>query len=177
MTSLRGKRVAMVVAPRDFRDEELEEPHRYLSEQGVDVVIACAELGTATGKLGATVEPKALLADVEPEEYDGIVFVGGGGSRVYFDDARAQDLSRRFLFANKLVGAICIAPAILANAGLLAGRNATSFESERDRLRSAGATVADQPVVVDGRIVTAEGPAAARLFGEALAGVLANVEG
>lgn len=172
-----GKKVAMVIAPRDFRDEELREPRQHLLDEGAEVDVASATLAAAVGKLGMTVEPDIILDDIDPAGYDGIVFVGGSGSRVYFDDVRVHDLVGHFLAEGKVVGAICIAPAILANAGLLAGRRVTSFETERSGLKSAGALLVDRPVVVDGRIVTAEGPAAAREFGEALAGVLADAEG
>lgn len=174
-SGLSGKRVAIVVAPSDFRDEELSEPRRHLQRLGVSVVVACVSLEVATGMLGATVQPDMLIADVMPEDFDGIVFVGGGGARAYFSDEAVLELARRFCGTGKVVGGICIAPSILANAGVLAGKRATSFESERGVLAASGASVDGEPVVVDDNIVTAEGPAAAAQFAQALGDALCSV--
>jgi len=67
-----------------------------------------------------------------------------------------------------VVGAICIAPGILARAGILKGRKATVFPSEIEALKRNGAFYTALPVVIDGRIVTASGPEAAEEFGKAL---------
>ena len=77
--------------------------------------------------------------------------------------------------AGKPVGAICIAPCILAKAGVLKGRRATVFPGKEytDILREGGATVVRAAVVEDGLLVTANGPNAAARFGDALIRALA----
>jgi len=62
------------------------------------------------------------------------------------------------------VGAICMAPSILANAGILTGRRVTVFPSEEDNLRAKGAEIISSYVTVDGKIVTGSGPYAAKEF-------------
>ncbi|MBC7348303.1 MAG: DJ-1/PfpI family protein, partial [Clostridia bacterium] len=74
----------------------------------------------------------------------------------------------------KVLGAICLAPVTLANAGVLAGRKATVFSPEAKRLEAAGAKYTGAGVEIDGRIVTASGPENAKDFGEAIAALLAE---
>jgi protease I len=73
--------------------------------------------------------------------------------------------------AGRPVAAICLSPPVLARAGVLAGKRATTFPAERAivELKRGGATYVEEPVVQDGIIVTANGPEAATAFGEALA--------
>ena len=74
--------------------------------------------------------------------------------------------------AGKLVGAICIAPRILSEAGILNGKKATVYSSEAGVLRANGAIYTGKDVEVDGKIVTASGPHAAEQFGNTLVKLL-----
>jgi len=172
MGRLTGKRIVMVIAKTKFRDEEYTEPRKVLESEGAAVTVASSSLGLADGMLGLKVKPDVLIGDVQEKDYDGIVFVGGGGAKEYFDDPVAHRLAREFFEQGKLTSAICITPATLANAGVLTGRKATSFPSSEGALRSHGAIVTGQDVSVDGRIVTGVGPEAARKFGQKLVEVL-----
>jgi protease I len=118
------------------------------------------------------VKPDALIGSVKEEDFDGIVFVGGGGAKEYFESPVAHRLARGFYDHGKLTSAICIAPATLANAGILKGKKATSFPSSEAALRSRGAVVTGEPVSVDGNIVTGVGPEAAKQFGKKLVEML-----
>lgn len=172
MNALAGKRVLMVIASSKFRDEEYEQPRKSLESAGIKVTVASSSLATAEGMLGMKVKPDVLIGEAKESDYDGIVFVGGGGAREYFDSTVAHRLARDFSGHGKLTSAICIAPATLANAGLLKGKKATSFPSSEATLKSQGAIVTGEPVAVDGMIVTAVGPEAAKLFGTKLVELL-----
>lgn len=172
MKSLSGKKVLMVIAKSKFRDEEYLEPRKALEDAGAAITVASSSLTASEGMLGLKVKPDALIGDVKEEDFDGIVFVGGGGAAEYFDDPRAHKLARSFFDHGKLTSAICIAPATLANAGVLKGKKATAFPSSEAALKSHGAVVMKQDVVSDGMIVTAVGPQAAKKFGEKLVEVL-----
>ena len=172
MAKPEGLRVVMVIAGQQFRDEELFEPRRLLQEAGVEVRVASSHPGPATGMLGGKVTPELLYTALRSEEWDGVVFVGGMGAKQYFEDAGAHALAREAAAAGKLVAAICIAPSILANAGILAGKNATAYPCEEGNLRARGARFTGAPVTVDGRVVTGSGPEAAAEFGRALVRVL-----
>ncbi|OGW38009.1 MAG: hypothetical protein A2010_13540 [Nitrospirae bacterium GWD2_57_9] len=170
--SLNEKKVLMVIAANNFRDEEYAEPRKVLEKAGVRVTVACSTLNTAKGKLGLEVEPDVLISNVKEADYDGIVFVGGGGAQEYFESPVAHKLARNFYGHGKLTSAICIAPAILANAGLLKAKKATSFPSSRETLQTKGAVFTGTGVESDGLIVTGSGPEAATKFGEKLVEVL-----
>ena len=172
MKNLQGKKVLMVIAKDKFRDEEYAAPRKALESAGASVTVASSSLDMAEGMLGLHVKPDALVGHVKPEDYDGIVFVGGGGAKEYFDDPAAHQLAQTFFSRGKLTSAICIAPATLAKAGVLAGRRATAFPSSEQALRSHGAIVTGEDVTVDGNIVTGVGPEAAKKFGQALVEVL-----
>jgi protease I len=172
MKKLDGKKVLMVIAKSRFRDEEYAEPRKVLEREGATVIVASSSLDAAVGMLGLTVKPDVLISAVQEKDYDGIVFVGGGGASEYFKSPDAHRLARSFFEHGKLTSAICIAPATLANAGVLKGRKATSFPSSEAALRTQGAVLTRADVVADGNVVTGVGPEAARKFGERLVDVL-----
>ncbi len=165
---LAGARVLMVIAPERFRDEEYREPRAVVEEAGGRVTVAAARPGRARGMLGLEVEPDVILDRVRAEDFDAVVFVGGSGASVYWDDPTAHALARRAAELGRVVGAICIAPVTLARAGLLRGRRATCWPAETARLQAAGARCTGNQVEEDGLLVTGSGPTAARAFGEAL---------
>jgi len=174
MKRLLGKKVLMVIAKSKFRDEEYLEPRKALEGEGARVTVASSSLDIAVGMLGLKVKPDILISAVKEPEYDGIVFVGGGGAREYFDSPVAHALARSFHGHGKVTSAICIAPAILANAGLLKEKKATSFPSSEEALKLKGAVFTKEDVVIDGKIVTGVGPEAAKKFGERLVEALSS---
>jgi protease I len=165
-------KVLMVIAPTMFRDEEYAIPREILIKAGADVITASTDPGTCTGKLGAKAEATLALDAADPDDYDAVLFVGGAGASVFFDDPAAHKLAKHALEDMRVVGAICIAPSILAHAGLLEGKRATAFRSQERDLLEHGALWTGDPVTVSGRIITANGPEAARDFGVAVAHAL-----
>jgi protease I len=166
------KRAVLIVARENFRDEELFETRRVLTEAGVNTVVASSKRGAIKGMLGRLGEATILVSEVAVDDYDAIIFVGGAGAVEYFDSRVAWTIARETVAKRKVLGAICIAPAILANAGLLRGVRATSFLSERERLQRAGALYTGVPVERDGLIITGSGPSAASQFGKVIADAL-----
>ena len=113
-----------------------------------------------------------LLKDVNPDDYDAVLFVGGPGCFVFFDDPAAHKLAKAFYDSKKPTAAICAAPSILANAALLAGVRATCFSGQAENLKSRGADYTGSPVEQDGLIITADGPNSAKAFGNKIAETL-----
>lgn len=163
-----AKNVALIIAEKVFRDEEYLVPKKILESAGVNVITASTTTGQAVGKLGVVVKPDRLIAELEPLALDAVIFVGGGGSSQYFNDGTAHHLANHFYQGGKIVGAICIAPVILANAGLLRGKRATVFPDGQPELAAGGALYTGNPVEIDGRLITGNGPEAAELFGREL---------
>jgi protease I len=167
-----AKRVVLIIAHEGFRDEEYTEPHAVLEDQGFQVTVASSSLETATGMLGATVQPDILVSDIVVSDYAAIVFVGGPGAAEYWDDPTAHRIAQEAVAQGKVLAAICIAPVTLARAGVLQGKQATVFESATGEVEAGGATCTGESVVRDGLIITANGPSAARQFGETIAAAL-----
>jgi len=155
----------MVIAPRDFRDEEFFETKKVLEDAGNKVTVVNSTGQPSKSMFGKIVNPDKNFYEVNPKDFDAIVFVGGSGSSVYFDNNQALTLAKEFNKSGKVVSAICIAPSILANAGILDGKKATAFPSERDNINAVG-TYTGKAVEVDGKIITASGPQAAKDFGK-----------
>lgn len=167
--------ILLVIAPKDFRDEELAEPKRILEQAGWRTRIASTKPGTAHGMLGATAKPDLVVETVDPTQYAALVIVGGAGSPEHlWGNIALHGIARAIAKEGRIVSAICLSPAVLAKAGLLQGRRATVYPSKDAiaALRQGGAIVSDKPVETDGQFVTGKGPEAARAFGEA---VLAKV--
>jgi protease I len=161
--------VLMIVPQTMFRDEEYSEPRRIFDEHDATVTLASGSPGPCVGRFGLVVDADVAVADVEPGAYDVVVFVGGRGAAEFFDDAVAHRVARDAADAGAVVGAICVAPSILARAGLLRGRRATAFRDQEDDLVAHGATWTGGAVTVDPPFVTGNGPEAATEFGEAVA--------
>ena len=168
-------KIAMIIASNKFRDEEYADPKNVFESSGFSVTTASSTLNPCTGMMGGIVKPDILYTSVDPQDYDAVIFVGGGGSREYFDDADAQGIAKKTLAANRVLGAICIAPSILANAGLLKGKKATVFSSQAENLLEKGACVMPDNVVRDGNIVTGNGPGAGDRFGELVVDTIRSV--
>jgi protease I len=164
-----------VIAPERFRDEELLEPKRVLEQHGAAVTIASTRGGVATGTLGAEVHVDCTVQQADPGSCDALAIAGGAGAPAHLWDSESlRALARAVFAAGRPVGAICLSPPVLARAGLLAGKRATTFPSSRAiaELKRGGATYVEEPVVLDGTIVTASGPEAAAAFGATLARLL-----
>ncbi|MCK5595105.1 DJ-1/PfpI family protein [bacterium] len=158
------KKIVMIIASVNFRDEELSVPKSVFEESGATVHIASTSLEEARGKLGIKIKPDMLIEDIRVENYDAIVFVGGTGAECYFDSGIAHDIARETCSRNKLLCAICAGPVILANAGVLKGKKATAFPTFGMELERKGVIYTGEPVQVDGNIVTANGPQNAERF-------------
>jgi len=163
---LTGKSVLMIIAHENFRDEEFEEPYKILTGANANVTVASSSISEARGMLGKTVKPDTTIDKINVNDFDAIIFVGGSGASQYFDDNTALNIAKEGYARGKIVSAICIAPSILANAGILDGKKVTSFPSEQSNLESHGAIYTGNGVEVDGRIITANGPVSAKRFGE-----------
>lgn len=174
LPSITGKKVLMVVASQNFRDEEYKEPREILEQQGAQIIVASSSSKKARGMLGLEIQPDRLLGNVKPEDYDAIIFVGGSGAREYWDNKAAHNLIKQMAALNKILGAICIAPVTLGRAGVLNGKKVTIFPSETGQLKGLGVTYTGKHVQRDGNIITADGPSAASEFGMAIVEALSN---
>lgn len=159
-------KVLMIIAPERFRDEELFVTKDELEKARHEIVIASSIKGVCPGSRGGFATAAITLDEVQTDDYGAVVFVGGGGSKVYFFDKEALRIARKMHKKKAVVAAICLAPVILANAGILKGKNATVAGTEARAIESKGAKYTGPGVMVDGNIVTGNAPKSSGLFGQ-----------
>ncbi len=166
-------KVLMVVAPSDFRDEELFSTQLALEKRGYSVEVASTKKGSVRGARGGVANATLLASEAKAEDYAAVAFVGGPGVEEHALDENASilKLAKDASAKGKVVGAICIGPRIIAAAGIVSGKKVTSFPDNgtKSMLTNAGANYIGGAVVTDGKLVTADGPGSAVKFGEALA--------
>jgi protease I len=168
-----GKKAMLIIAPTNFEDSEYTTTRNVLQQAGVTVSVASSTTATATGSDGLQVTPDLSIANVNVGNYDAVVFIGGTGCETaYYEDSTAHSIAVAADNQGKVVGAICLAPGILANAGILNGKTATIWSDHADTLTNNGATYSAQSVVTDGKIITANGPEAATQFANAIKSAL-----
>ncbi|MDR1696180.1 MAG: DJ-1/PfpI family protein [Endomicrobium sp.] len=162
------KKAVFITAPEVFRDEEYYKPKKILEDAGVQVVTASVKRGEITGRFGYKAISDLTIGEINPDDFDAIVYVGGGGASVFFENRIALKLANEFYNSRKTVSSICIAGTTLANAGVLKGKKATVFPDGKDALIKGGADYTGNPLEIDGNIITANGPEAAVDFGNAI---------
>lgn len=159
-------KVLMVIAPGNFRDEELKIPKEAFEDAGFEVEIASTVTEPVTGMMGIVVSPDLLLEDVRTNEYKAVVFVGGLGMNKLFDDKQAHRVAKEAVDLERVLGAICIAPVILVRAGVVKNKAISVHESMADVCKNKGANVSAAEVTVNGYMVTGNGPEASDRFVE-----------
>ena len=153
----------LIMASDGFEQSELFVPLEKLKDAGHQVDIAAPKAGEIKAwdkdDWGKTVEAGLAISDQSPDRFDALVLPGGviNPDNLRVDD-KAVALIKAFADAGKPVAAICHAPWLLVEAGLVQGRRMTSFKSIRSDIANAGAEVVDQPVVEDRGVITSRNP-------------------
>ncbi len=169
--------MASVLIPLAEGCEELEAVTiiDLLRRAGIDVVVAGLKPGMVKASRGVQLVPDVTLDVALQQDYDMVVLPGGmPGATHLKDDPRIIQLLKKMAAAGKYTAAICAAPMVLAEAGLLEGKQATSYPGFLDAL--PGVTLSTATVVQDGTVLTSRGPGTAMDFALALVEVLSGVE-
>lgn len=170
-----SKKILFVIASEGFQPVEYGDAKKVLEAAGHQVITVSDKTGIAVAKDGSTTIVDLLIKEVELLNYDGLFFIGGPGALEHLDNENSYKLLREWQKTGKPYGAICISPRILAKAGVLKNKKATGWDNDGELagiLSAHGAEYVRESVVVDGNVVTANGPSAAREWGEKINGVL-----
>jgi 4-methyl-5(b-hydroxyethyl)-thiazole monophosphate biosynthesis len=163
--------MARVLVPLAQGCEELEAVTiiDLLRRAGLEVVSAGLDDQPITASRGVKLIPDTSLDDALKQDYDMVVLPGGLPGADHLDnDPRIQDLLIKMANSEKFTAAICAAPKVLASAGLLEGKRATSFPGTLEKLNLSNTQLETDPVVQDGKIITSRGPGTAMDFALAL---------
>ena len=171
--------MASVLIPVADGSEELEAVTLIdlLRRAGIEVVVAGLKDGAVKCSRGTVLLPDASLGDVLDRDFDMIVLPGGQPGADNLDrDPRIHTLLKRMADAGRYTAAICAAPKVLANAGLLDGKHATSYPGVIEAMGLASTQLLVQPVVSDGHVITSQGPGTAMDFALTLIEKLVGAE-
>ncbi|EEB84444.1 type 1 glutamine amidotransferase domain-containing protein [Roseobacter sp. GAI101] len=162
MTQITNAKI-LILSTNGFEQSELERPLNDLKSKGATVHVATPDGADIKGwdqkDWGQTVPADKALADVAVADYDAIVLPGGQmNPDILRANKDAVALIKLFADAGKTIAAICHAPWLLIEAGIIEGRKATSYHSIATDLKNAGAHFEDSEVVVDQGIITSRSP-------------------
>jgi protease I len=159
---LSGKKVAILAAD-GFEEVELTRPRKALDEAGAETTVVSIKSGKIQGMnhaaKGETVTVDQTLADAKPQDFDALMIPGGlMNPDTLRSTEEALEFVRHFFREGKPVAAICHAPWVLIDAGVVRGRTLTSWPAIKTDVRNAGGSWVDQEVVVDNGLVTSRKP-------------------
>ena len=163
---LSGKNILMIIASKNFRDEEYFIPFEIFQKAGAKITTASSIKGEIVGIEGGEARSTLTLKEINVRNFDAVVFIGGNGTKEYFDSEDAHKIVQETVNTNRILAAICIAPVILARAGVLKGKIATVWSSivnnsGKKELEESGCEVSEKRVVQNEKIITADGPSVA----------------
>jgi protease I len=161
-------KILFFIAQNDFHDEEYFIPRNIFLKEGFEVFTVSTRKELAVGSYGGEVEVDFSLEEVRINQYNAVVFIGGKGALKDLDNEEVYKIIRE-ISPSVVLAAICIAPLILLNAGVLENKKATVWSSSLNRLpikmmKEKRVLYIEENVVCDGNIITANGPEAAENF-------------
>lgn len=163
------KKVAILIE-NGVEDAEFQVPYKALKMAGIDVVVLGSRMNeTYKGKQGkVSMQPDGTTTETMASEFDAVVIPGGMAP----DKMRTNPNTVRFVHEamqqNKIVAAVCHGPQVLIEADLLKGKQATGFVAVRKDIINAGANYIDEPLVVDGNLITSRLPGDLAIFTTAI---------
>ncbi|MGE5466163.1 MAG: type 1 glutamine amidotransferase domain-containing protein [Ignavibacteria bacterium] len=173
-SALSGKRIAVLMTD-GVEQVEYTEPRQYLEQHGARVTLVSPKPAGSQVQGFRHLTPgerfvvEMDVRDARPSEFDGLMLPGGVANPDQLRLSRdAIRFVREFAREDKPIAAICHGPWTLIDAGVAQGKHMTSWPSLKEDLRNAGADWRDEPVVVDGKLVTSRRPDDIPAFEEAM---------
>ncbi len=165
------KRVLLIVAGVGFQSREYMDTKTVLLSAAFDVVTASDLPGEALADDETRTPVDLILEKVDVSQFDGIFVIGGPGALQHLDNQESNRILNEAMILQKVYGAICIAPRILARAHVLIGKKATGWDEDNELAQifvQNNVEYVREPVVIDGNIITARDRSVAKDFGDAI---------
>jgi protease I len=160
--------ILLIIAQENFQEREFFETKEVFEKSAAKITVASNSKNIATGSSGSSIKPDLSFNQINVGDYDAFILIGGFGAKEYlWDDLKLGHLLKEASKKGKVVGAICLAPVILARAGLLSGQEATVHKNKTtiSEYNQHGVHYIPEEVVVLKKIVTGRGPSASKKFG------------
>ncbi len=170
-------RVMAILVEEGFHDQELDVPRRQVEAAGGRTVLVGAEAGEVYEDYrdqNFLVTADMAARDATADQFDALLIPGGTAPRIMRENEEMLRLVREFDEAEKTIAAICHGPLVMVSAGIVDDREMTCVSGVADDLREAGADYRDEPVVIDGHIITSRVPADLEPFSKAIVTALAG---
>ncbi len=171
--TIKGKKIAVLIG-KQFQDEEATEPVKFLQNEGAILEYIGLEEERLMGLYGREyIDVEKTFDQANPDEYDALLIPGGRSPANLRKDNRPVEFVKRFANSGRPIAAICHGPQLLETAGLLANRKITSYEKiQKELSENTGASVINEPVVVDKNFITSRKPEDIKLFNQAIRNAL-----
>lgn len=167
--------VVLIVAFDGYQQTEYLDTKKTLEQSHLTVKTASTTKGAALAKDGSTCTVDLKLEEIHPSTCAGIFLIGGPGALDDLNSLKMHSIIQKMVAAGKACGAICISTRILAEAGVLKSKKATGWNGDgnlKEIYAKHSVTYIKSPVIIDGTIITAEGPEAAQEFGKGIASII-----
>lgn len=169
------KKVLLLIASQGFQPLEYSQTKEVFEQSGFQVLTGSDKVGLATDTQGKEVQVDIALENIDAADVDGIFWIGGPGAMDHLDNQESNRIANECMLMQKIYGAICIAPRILAKAHVMTGKKATGWNGD-EKLEQIftenNVSYLPDGVVIDKNVITADGPGSARAFGEAIVATL-----
>jgi protease I len=164
-----AKKVAILVE-KNFEDSEFQIPYNALKAAGAEVSVLGSRMNeTYAGKQGkASIKPDGTTTESRAADFDAVVIPGGMAPDTMRTNMKTVRFVQDAMELGKLVAAVCHGPQVLIEGELLRGKRATGFRAIRKDMQNAGTDYVDEPLVVDGQLITSRRPADVPLFTAAI---------
>ena len=166
---MKNKNILIILPAQNFSEHEFVITKTILSRSGFNLFVASDTAGLCIGDNHLKVKADMNLLNIHEANFAGIVFIGGAGIADYRQNKHLHSIINKFNDAAKIVAAICAAPIILAEAGILGKKKATCFPARENELTRMDAIYSQEPVVISNNIITARDFTAAEEFAFAIA--------
>jgi protease I len=150
------KSILIFLADKNFNEIEFKTVKRVLENAGIQVFISSDTQTVCKGENGLKVKPDVILYNINKSNFSGLVIIGGNGIKDYWSHSRLHQIVKDFYNNKKLVAAICSAPIILAEAGILNGKKAVCYQKDKHYLERSKIEFIDVPVIIEENVITAK---------------------
>lgn len=163
-----AKSILFILPKKDFNEVEFLTTKRILEKGGCKIFVASDAVTFCEGKNGLKFKNDVSFFNLNENNFSAIVFTGGSGVKEYWHNRELLKTVLKFHQKKKIIAAICSAPVILANAGILKNNEATCYPDDKQELLKNGAVYKEVNVVVRKNIITGKDAASSEEFAEAI---------